>query len=290
MYTKRNLEKTTLEYTIAVPKNEVESRYEAALKIVAQESEIQGFRKGTAPLEVARKQISKEKVYDKLIQQLLADTYKEILENDKIKPVLSPQVELKKAKEGEDWELTLKLALQPEIVLPDYKRIMSDVQASLKKDEIWVPGKDATETPNQKTQNATRKEKALQKVLDELVKNTSIELSSLIVEYEINKRLAQLLDDVRKVGLTIDAYLQSKNTSQEELRKQLAEDIYATYKLEYVLSQIADKEKITVLPEEIEKLFENIKSEKEKHEARKNSYVFSTMLRKQKVIDFLGSL
>ncbi|MBP9815956.1 hypothetical protein KBD09_01800 [Candidatus Woesebacteria bacterium] len=287
---KSNVEKTTLEYTVSVPKSEIESRYELTLLEVAKESDVPGFRKGSAPIDIARKNISKEKVYDKLIQKLFSDIYKDILEKDQLKPALSPQADLKKAEEGEDWELSLKIALQPEVIVPDYKKIMEDAKAEVKKDEIWTPGKGEEKAPDLETQTNAKRERLLQKVLDGIVQGTTIELSSLIVEYEIQRRLTQLLDDVRKVGLTIDAYLQSKNTTQEELRKQLTDDIISTYKVEYALSDIAEKENITVEPAEVEKLFENIKDEKEKLEAKQNSYVFITMLRKQKVIDFLSSL
>lgn len=287
---KKNIEKTTLEYTVVVPKKEIESRYEVTLKQVVGETEVPGFRKGAAPIDIARNTIAKEKVYDKLIQKLFTDIYKEILEKDKLQPALAPKADLKKAEEGEDWELSLKIALQPEITLPDYKKIVKDAQSEVKKDEIWVPGKEDEKTPDLEAQTNAKREKILQKVLDELVKQTSIELSSIIVEYEVQRRLTQLLDDVRKVGLTVEAYLQSKNTTQEEMQKHLEHDVEATYKIEYALTEIADKEKITVEVEELDKLFQNLKSDEEKAEAKKNSYVYMNMLRKQKVIDFLSSL
>ena len=85
---KSNVEKTTLEYTVSVPKSEIESRYELTLLEVAKESDVPGFRKGSAPIDIARKNISKEKVYDKLIQKLFSDIYKDILEKDQLKPAL----------------------------------------------------------------------------------------------------------------------------------------------------------------------------------------------------------
>jgi FKBP-type peptidyl-prolyl cis-trans isomerase (trigger factor) len=98
-------------------------------------------------------------------------------------------------------------------------------------------------------------------------RNFHLQLSSLIIDYEVQRRQTQLLDDVRKVGLTIDAYLQSKNTSQEHLVEHFKDDVIATYKLEYALSEIAEKENITVEPAEIDALFGNIKGEAEKAEA-----------------------
>jgi len=288
---KKNIEKTTLEYTVMVPQEEIVKRFDITLKEVSKTTEVPGFRKGTAPIDIARNTIAKEKVYDKLIQKLFTDIYKEILEKDDLKPALSPQADLKKAEEGSDWELVLRIALQPEVIVPDYKKIMANALNEVKKDDIWVPGKDKDEKePDIEAKTNAKREKKLQKVLDELVKQTKIELSSIIVDHEVERKLTQLLDDVRKVGLTVEAYLQSKNTTQEQLNTQLKDDIDATYKLEYALSEIADKEGITVEPAEIENLFAHIKDEQEKAEAKKNSYVYSNMLRKQKVIDFLSSL
>lgn len=287
---KQNIEKTTIEYTVVVPKEEISKRFEHALEHEAKNTDVPGFRKGSAPIDIARQTIAKEKVYDHLIHELFSDIYKQILEQDKIQPALSPQADLKKAEEGADWEVSLKIALQPEIKLGDYKKIIKDAQAELKKDDIWVPGKDDAKTPDLEAQTNAKREKLLQKVLDGIVKNTDIELSSVIRDYEIQRRQTQLLDDVRRVGLTVDAYLQSKNTTQDELKKHFNDDVEATYKLEYALSEIADKEGITVEPDEVNKLFEHIKDEKEKSEAKKNSYVYVSMIRKQKVIDFLSSL
>ncbi|KXK10922.1 MAG: Trigger factor [Microgenomates bacterium OLB23] len=260
------------------------------LQVVAKETDVPGFRKGSAPIDIARNTIAKEKVYDKLIQKLFSDAYKQILETDKLQPALSPQADLKRAQEGEDWELSLKIALQPEITLPDYKKIIANAQAEAKKDDIWVPGKSEEKPADIEAQTNARREKLLQKVLDELAKQTTIELSSVIKDYELQRRQTQLLDDVRKVGLSIDAYLNSKNLTQDELKKHFMDDIETTYKLEYALSEIADKENITVEPAEVDKLFAHIKDEAEKKEAQKNTYVYISMLRKQKVIDFLSSL
>jgi len=54
--------------------------------------------------------------------------------------------------------------------------------------------------------------------------------------------------------------------------------------------RIADKENIKVENSDIEKLFLNIKDDKEREKAKENSYYYASILRKQKTIDFLISL
>jgi trigger factor len=282
----------TLVYDITVPTKDIDSRYQAALKELAQEVHVEGFRKGKAPLDLAEKALGKEKIYDKMIQTLLPEAYKQILEQDKIQPVIAPRVELKKAKEGEDWVLTMSIALKPLVTIPDYKKIAGGIRSQVKKDDIWIPGKEEDPAaPSADGKEAVEKrEKYLNQFLKALLDKTKIELSELIVEQEINQRLARLLDDVRKIGLTIDAYFESRNTSQEKVKDEFKQDILNTYKLEYALNEIGDKESITIEKEEVDKLLASLPDEKAREEARQNVYVYSTMMRKQKILDFLASL
>ena len=47
---------------------------------------------------------------------------------------------------------------------------------------------------------------------------------SPLVESELNLQLTQLLDDVQKIGLTVDSYLQSKGLTMERLKEQYTRD------------------------------------------------------------------
>ena len=75
-----------------------------------------------------------------------------------------------------------------------------------------------------------------------------------------------------------------------ELSELIKKEIEDTYKLEFILSEIADKENIKVEKEDLDKLFTNIKEEKERKAAEANSYFYASILRKQKTLDFLISL
>jgi FKBP-type peptidyl-prolyl cis-trans isomerase (trigger factor) len=112
----------------------------------------------------------------------------------------------------------------------------------------------------------------------------------MIVESELNHRLSKLVDDVQKIGLTVDQYLKSKNLTMDTVKENFKREIEDTYKLEFLLSEVADKEGIKVEQSEIDKLFVNIKDEKEKQFAMQNSYYYASVLRKQKTIDFLLAL
>ncbi|MBP9797595.1 hypothetical protein KBC70_00420 [Candidatus Woesebacteria bacterium] len=278
----------TAVYQATIPFKEIEEKFEITLQKIAQETEIEGFRKGKAPIDIVRKTTSKEKVYDELIQGMIPGIYNDAVKMDNLRPFISPKIELKSAKENEDWIIELSIALEPSVDIPDYKKIVEDVRANSKKDDIWVPGKDATEDADAKV--VEKKEKFLNDVLKKLMDDTKIEMSQMLIDEEVKIRLSRLVDDVRKIGLTIEAYLKSRDTSQEKLQEELVQDIMNTYKLEYALNQIGDKENITVAKSDVDALLEGIKDPQERAKAEQNAYVYTMMLRKQKIIDFLSGL
>jgi len=45
-----------------------------------------------------------------LAQKLISRIYQEIVTKESLKPIISPKVDLVKAKEGEDWQIKITLA------------------------------------------------------------------------------------------------------------------------------------------------------------------------------------
>ena len=127
-------------------------------------------------------------------------------------------------------------------------------------------------------------------MLTALLNEAKIEVSDLVIEEEINHRLTHLFDEIQKIGLTTENYLKSKNLTMESLKAQFKMETEDTYKLEFILAEIADKENLKVEQADLDKLFVNIKNEKERKMAVQNSYYYATILRKQKTLDYLISL
>jgi trigger factor len=177
------------------------------------------------------------------------------------------------------------LAEKPNIVLGDYKKVIKEAKAKTSKANIWVPGKDKDAKKPEEDKN-----KLLNEVLTALLKETKLEISDLVINEEINHRLSHLLDEIQKIGLTTENYLKSKNLTMDALKAQFKKETEDTYKLEFVLAEIADKENLKVEQEDLNKLFVNIKDDKERKIAEQNSYYYATFLRKQKTLDYLISL
>lgn len=286
-YKTEKLPKNTTELKVTVPWTDIQEEYEKAFQIIHKEFEMQGFRKGKVPEDLARKNIKKDDVYNQLVRSLLPRIYDDIVAKENLKPLISPQINLSKAKENEDWEILFKTAEKPVVELGDYKKIIQDAKQSSKKADIWVPGKDIEKN---KQEEEKLKQKALQAALGALLNHVKVEISELIIQEELNQRLTTLVDDIQKVGLTVDSYLKSKNLTMEDLRNQHAKEIEDTYRLEFILQEIADKEGIQVEKEDLEKLFAGIKDEKEKQMAQQQAYFYASIMRKQKTLEYINSL
>ncbi len=289
-YKTKKLPKNTIEIIVTVPKTEIAAEYESALERIQKELIVEGFRKGKVPKDVARRHVKQEVIYQELIKTLLPKIYEKVVEKESFKPFFSPKIELLRAKEGEDWQIKFTIAERPTVELGDYKGKVKEVKAKYKKADIWVPGK-GEKTPEQKQkEEAENQQKQLNEILAALLKETKIEISDIVIDEEINRRLSQLLDDIQKIGLTVDAYLKSKGMTMDDLKAKYRQEIEDTYKLEFLLNGIADQEGISVDKAELDKLFANIPDVKERKMAEENAYFYASILRKQKTLDYLLAL
>lgn len=282
-YKVQKLPKNTVELEINIPKEDIKKEKQEALKRLQKDLVVEGFRKGKVPLAIAEKHLSSDTIYQEMLKVLLSKIYSEIIQKESLKPIINPKVDLVKAKENEDWVVKITVALKPDVNLGEYKKKIKEVKANSKKADIWVPGKDK-EKP--KEDNS----KLLNEILEAVLKEVKLEIADLIIDEELNYRLARLVDDIQKLGMTTEAYLKSRNLTMEQLRENYKREIEDTYKLEFILAEIADKENIKVEKEDLDKLFVNIKDEKEKQQAYENSYYYASIIRKQKTIDFLLNL
>ncbi len=286
-YKRKNLPKSTVEITITIPKETVSEEYKKAFEMLQKEVEVEGFRKGKVPKDIAEKNIRKDQIYEQLIRNYIPKTYTAIIEKESLKPIISPRVDLKKAKEGEDWEVCMTTAEAPKVELGNYKEKVQAAKKEVKKNDIWVPGKDKEPT---EADREKQKQAQFQAALEALMKEAKIEVSELVLDEEIQRKLAKLVDDIQKVGLTMDSYLKSKNLTKEQIQAQIRREVEDSYKIEFLLQEIADKENISVDKADLDKIFANIKDPKEKEQVENNAYYYAALLRKQKTLDYINSL
>ena len=273
-YSKKVLPKSSIELVVDIKKEFIKKEYDKAFNKLLESLQIEGFRKGKVPADIGKKHIKGEEIYKEAIQSILPSIYEEIVKKEDIKPIINPKIELTKAKENEDWQVKFNIAVKPVFKLPDLKKIASDVKGNAKKDEIWVPGKDPKSEP-EKEDAERKKQKTLNALLEAMITKTKIEIPDLLIEAELEHKLTGLLDEVQKIGLTIDGYLKSKNTNMDDLKAKYRHEIDETYRVEFILNEIADLNNIQVDQVDLDKIFENIEDEKAKQTALQNSYFYA---------------
>lgn len=274
-----SLPKSTVEIEITIPWNEIKATYDEYLDQVTKDAEIQGFRKGKAPKSLVEEKIDKNKLYEEVVKKIVPKSYAEAVRQHNLTPVISPRIEILKAKIGEDWIIKATIAQKPKINLKNYKQKIGDLKKS--KVKLWTPGQDKTK-PDEKL--------SLDEIVNSLLGEVEIELSDELIKNEANRLLADLIDQTRTVGLTIEQYLISKGKTNEQLKAEYAQVAKKNLSLEFTLMEVADSEKITVSKEDIDKLLEKVENKSEKEKLAKDTYYLAHLIRQQKTIDFLNTL
>ncbi len=81
-------------------------------------------------------------------------------------------------------------------------------------------------------------------IMEELVKNTEIELPEILVESEIQKSLAQMKDDIVRMGGKFEDYLTQAKKTEENIKKDLRESSEKKAKIQLIFNKIAETEKL----------------------------------------------
>ncbi len=280
----------TVDITMNIPWADVEKLYGEVTEKTLAEVELPGFRKGKAPREMVEPKLDKTKIYEDVLQLLIPKIYNEAVTENKLHPIVSPKIELKEATEKKDWIVRALTCERPKIELGDYKKAVTELNNS-KKNKIWVPGQDK----EPKAQTETGKPAAPQKpTLDEILKavfeNVKVELPKLLIEHEVNRLLSELIDETKKLGLTVEQYLGSTGRTSETVRHEYEEQSKRTLTLEFALEDIADKEGVLVSDDDIDTIVKSAKTDAEREALSHEKYYLASVLRRQKTLDFLTSL
>lgn len=267
----------TIRLTITIPSSDVKKTWEEVFEDVSKNAEVSGFRKGKAPRNLVEEKVDKEKIREEVLRKLLPIAYTEGVKTHGIKPIINPKIHVEKLEDPEinkDWQFTALTCEAPIIKLGKYKENIQKITA---KSKIIIPGKEKTEIK-------------FEDIVKALLESVTAEIPGILVDNETDRLLSQTLEDVKKLGLTLDQYLSSTGKNPEILRAEYRAKAENDIKLEFALSKIAEEEKITVEKKEIDEAIQSAKSEDERKNLESNRYLLASILRQQKTLDFLKNL
>ncbi|MGE5041577.1 MAG: trigger factor [Candidatus Levyibacteriota bacterium] len=267
-------EDKTITLKVTIPWKEVESEREKVVDSLVKQVTVPGFRKGTAPRNIAEKHLKKEVVQEEMLKNLLGKAYNEAVKKENLTPIITPRIHVETFEDGTDLVFNAELCEAPDVALGNYKDPVKKITA---KGKIVVPGKE-TAKPN------------VDEILDALVANASVVIPKVLYENEANRLLSQMLDELKSLGLSLDQYLASRGKTADDMRGEYEEKAKKDLALEFILRKVADSENITVEKEDLENVLKDVQDEAQKQQLSANPYLLASIIRQQKTLDFLTNL
>ncbi len=213
-----------------------------ALKHLNEHLNLPGFRRGQVPEEVLAKSFGEMKVLEETAEVALGKVYGEIIAESKLRPITRPYISITKMAPGIPLEFIMKLVLEPEFELPDYKKIGSEVVEESASTRDGEPTRDGD------------KEKRRLKILENLTKETKLDIPAKFVNAETNHMLEHFKQDIEKAGMKWAEYLEKIKKTEEEVKESWKEQVISRAKSELILAKIASTEKLKTYQEVFELL------------------------------------
>lgn len=338
------LQNSEVEILIEAPFGELEKHRVKALKTMLQEVELDGFRKGKVPEDIFIKRYGETAVLYEAAGVLIQEILPQLLTGLNLKIIGEPGITVTKCAPNNPLEFKVKLAILPEVKLPDYKKIAStengkkpeaikveekeidevvnffrhqmlhqnlkaegkeEPKGEHKHDEKDLPPfddelvkklgnfKDVADFKSQISKNIEQDKIAKAKdakrltIIENISAKTELPIPKVLVDNELNKMEAQLRHDIEKTGLKADDYLKHIKKTWEEMRKEWQPEAAKRAKLELILFEISEQEKLAPTKEEIEAEAKRmLEHYKDASPDRVKAYL-ETALTNQKVFEFL---
>ncbi|MDP4009611.1 MAG: trigger factor [Candidatus Shapirobacteria bacterium] len=266
----QKLKDKTFILNLNVPKNEVEKEYQHTLKEIQSGFETKGFRKGKAPLNVVKQQISPEKMLQEVISHLISHLYEQKVKEYELKPIIQPQIKIKNPPLTFDKEWQIELTA---CELPETSFDLSKVSNEIKK---------INATPIKK--EAEPKHDNLDQILEVVIKNSQLELPAILIDSDIENHSSSLIDQTKQAGITITQYLKTKNLTLDQYKENLKDQIIKEWTINLAVEKIAKSEKMEVSQKEIESLLSK------NPQLASNINLVYFLLTQQKVFEYLQNL
>jgi len=207
--TVERLTPTRVKLTITVDAAGFKPALEKAYETVSSQVSIPGFRKGKVPATILDQRVGKDAIIAQAVNDGLDDFYREALIQENLKPLSTPQADIKSAPNAQEptneLVVELEVEVRPEFKLPEYKGL------KIKVDAVKIAKMDI-----ESELDALRARFGTLKTVDRPAKNgdfTSIDLTASIggseidtakdISYEIGS--GQLLDGIDEALETLTA-------------------------------------------------------------------------------------
>ena len=110
------------EFKIIISSKDVTDKLNGSLVQISKDVEIEGFRKGKAPLNIVKQRFGPNAL-SQTLDELIKSTTNEVIRKNNLKPAIKPKVDVKNFGEDKGLEYIVSLELLPNFKLEDIKKI-----------------------------------------------------------------------------------------------------------------------------------------------------------------------
>lgn len=260
----------TISFELLLPKESIATKYGHVLAEVAKKATIKGFRPGKAPLKMVEAGSDKSSLYSHVLEHLLSPAYSAVIHEHKLVPLIEPRVTPKSMQDGKDWIMSVEVAVAPEIILGDYKKLIAK---SLK-----IHAKDHKEKKDAKPEEI--KDHKLNIIFDSLLDGIKFEVAPILIDAETESAISRLAKQLSSLKLSIEDYAKSIKKTTTELVNEYKKSAENNLRLEFILQKLIDDKKPAVTDTEVSAM---------KPQKGQEAYA-KYVLQKRKVLDFLSEL
>ncbi len=248
---------------LIITKDEIKKTHQQVLASIQANFETKGFRKGKAPLDVVEREVSFEKLFEEVASKLISQKYGEIIDENKLKPIIQPQVKFNKQIESfdQDWDIEISACEMPEITL----------------DKNYLDKIKKTKTESK----ATDENQKTEEIVKTLISVAKVDLPQILIDSDVQHQLSHLVEQVQQAGITIEQYLANQKTNIKDYQENLKKKIVEEWTINLAIQKISVDQKIEVTPEEIKNITDKNPA------LLQNINMVSYILIQQKVFEFL---
>lgn len=127
------------ELVVEVSSEFIATYSEKALNEFVKEAEIEGFRKGKAPVATVKERVGEFRIFEEATQRAIQDIIPTILLEEKLDAITMPHVHLTKIALNSPVEFRMHFYVMPEVELTDYRKVAEAIKkekAELKPEEV----------------------------------------------------------------------------------------------------------------------------------------------------------
>ena len=117
-----NSKKLFKEFEIQIPYKDIDDSINDKINELIPTVSLPGFRKGKAPLNIVKKKYENN-VLSEVLENIVEQNTKKLIDEKKLKPFRQPKVELKKYEKNQPIEILIKIDLEPKIEVSPFEEI-----------------------------------------------------------------------------------------------------------------------------------------------------------------------